>query len=69
MKRDAREQRQPSTPPTCRSVDWYSEGEGRVVDIGSVQLLVGFVGRKGRRVRIAITGPSGTTFQALEKHG
>jgi hypothetical protein len=51
-------------PPTCQSIEWYSEGEERVVDVGGVRIAVRFVGRKGRRARIAITAPPGTVFRA-----
>jgi hypothetical protein len=45
-----------------QSIDWYHPGESRVVEVGGVQVTVRFVGRKGRRGRIAITAPAGPTF-------
>ncbi len=48
--------------PPCRSVDWYSEGESRVVEYNGVQIVVRFVGRKGRRGRIVIEAPEGSEF-------
>jgi hypothetical protein len=39
----------------CQCIDWYHEGEERIVEVGGVQVTVRFVGRKGRRGRIAIT--------------
>jgi hypothetical protein len=52
---------------TCsKSIDWYTEGEARTVDFNGVQVTVRFVGRKGRRGRIAITGPTGAVFRAIE---
>jgi len=50
--------------PACQSIDWYSEGEERIVDAGGIQIAVRFVGRKGRRGRIAITAPPGAVFRA-----
>ncbi len=35
-------------------IDWYSPGESRSVQVGDVRVIVRFVGRKGRRARIAI---------------
>jgi len=46
----------------CRSIDWYSEGQERVVEVAGVRIVISYVGRKGRRARIAITAPSGTTM-------
>ena len=52
---------------TSQSVDWYHEGEERVVEADGVQIVVRFVGRRGRRARIAIVAPAGATFQALDR--
>lgn len=49
-------------PRASRFVAWYSEGERRVVEIDGVRVVIGFVGRKGRRARIAISAPPGATF-------
>ena len=46
------------------SVDWYSEGQTRIVDVDGVQITIRFVGRHGRRARIAISAPPGTVFRA-----
>jgi hypothetical protein len=51
--------------PSSQSIDWYAEGEAREVVIAGVCVVVRFVGRKGRRARIAITGPEGAAFRAL----
>jgi hypothetical protein len=35
-----------STPPrTSRSIDWYAEGQSRVVEVDGVRTTVRFVGR------------------------
>ncbi|MFZ1936271.1 MAG: hypothetical protein WCB27_13255 [Thermoguttaceae bacterium] len=47
-------------------IDWYAEGQSRVVEIGAVQVIVRCVGRKGRRARIAIMAPAGAVFQPLD---
>jgi hypothetical protein len=47
-------------------VDWYAEGEERIVEAGGMQVVVRFVGRKGRRGRIAITAPPGAAFRTLD---
>ena len=48
---------------TSQSIDWYHEGEERVVEADGVQVVVRFVGRRGRRGRIAITAPPGAAFR------
>jgi hypothetical protein len=50
----------------CKSIEWYSEGETRIVDVDGVQISIRFVGRRGRRGRIAITAPPGAMFCAVE---
>ena len=52
---------------TSQCIDWYAEGEERIVEAGGVQIAVRFVGRKGRRGRIAITAPPGATFQLCDR--
>jgi hypothetical protein len=59
---DSRTGTEKAAAPTCRCLDWYSEGETRVVEIDGVRVTVRFVGRKGRRGRIAIEAPAGTVF-------
>jgi hypothetical protein len=54
---------------TCQSIDWYAEGESRVVQIGDVRIEVRMVGRGGRRARIAISAPAGAEFSDNEKAG
>jgi hypothetical protein len=55
--------------PTSKCVDWYHEGECRSVEIGGVRIVIRFVGRRGRRGRIAIEAPAGAVFQALDRGG
>jgi len=56
--------RQPKTEPpqTTQSFDWYSEGEGRIVEVNGVRITVRYVGRKGRRARFVIEAPAGAVF-------
>jgi hypothetical protein len=55
------------TPPDSSCVDWYAAGETRVVEVAGVRVVVRFIGRKGRRGRIAITAPAGAIFHAMER--
>ena len=48
--------------------DWYAEGEDRIVEAGGIQVVVRFVGRKGRRGRIAITAPPGAAFRTRDRN-
>ncbi len=47
---------------TCSCVDWYAEGESRIIECGDVRVTIRFVGRKGRRGRIVIEAPAGASF-------
>jgi len=53
----------PMPRTTCQSIDWFSEGQCRMVEVCGVQMLVRYVGRKGRRARIAIEVPAGAVFR------
>jgi hypothetical protein len=44
------------------SIDWFAAGDAQTVVIGDQEIHIRFVGRKGRRGRIAITAPEGATF-------
>jgi hypothetical protein len=70
MRNVSANQQAPSTvarPDACsQSIDWYSEGETRIVEANGVRVIVRFVGRHGRRGRIAITAPPGATFRSVE---
>ncbi len=48
--------------PSSTSIDWYSEGETRIVEVDGGRVVVRFVGRKGRRGRIVIEAPAGAVF-------
>jgi hypothetical protein len=61
----ARKEREPAKTSQC--IDWYAEGESRIVEINGIRVAVRFVGRKGRRCRIAILGPPGVVFFPLER--
>jgi hypothetical protein len=50
-----------------QSIDWYAEGETRVVEVNGVRIEVRFVGRHGRRCRIAITAPPGAVFRSTDE--
>jgi hypothetical protein len=49
---------------TCQSIDWYGEGQTRVVQFGDVRITVRFLGRHGRRGRILIEAPPGAVFSS-----
>ncbi|MBU4270798.1 MAG: hypothetical protein KKA28_02880 [Planctomycetes bacterium] len=49
-------------------IDWYAEGEERIVEADGIQVVVRFVGRKGRRGRIAITAPPGAAFRTRDRN-
>jgi hypothetical protein len=63
---DATSDRTHAPAETSRCIDWYAEGQSRVVEIGDVQVIVRCLGRKGRRARISITAPAGAVFQTLD---
>jgi hypothetical protein len=54
------------TQGTSQSIEWFHEGETRIVRVNNVQVSVRFVGRRGRRARIAIEAPAGAVFRSLE---
>jgi hypothetical protein len=65
---DSRQAGSPAARPVenSQSIDWYSEGETRIVEVDGVRVVVRFVGRHGRRGRIAITAPPGSTFRSAD---
>jgi hypothetical protein len=56
-----------ATRQTCRSIDWYAEGESRIVETDGVRVEIRYVGRRGRRGRIAIRAPAGAVFRHLDR--
>lgn len=52
--------------PTCQSIDWYHEGESRVVRVAGIEVTVRYVGRQGRRARLAIVAPAGAAYEEIE---
>jgi hypothetical protein len=56
----------PARPHFSQSIDWYSDGESRTIFASGVQITVRFISRKGRRARIAISGPAGAVFRVLD---
>jgi hypothetical protein len=52
----------PGNQAVSQSIDWYHEGESRTVEIGDLYVTVRFIGRKGRRARIALVAPAGASF-------
>ena len=58
------------TPANCErstSIEWYSEGQSRIVEVGKIEITIRYVARKGRRSRIAITAPPGAVFRVAEQ--
>ena len=51
-----------SAAERCVCIDWYAEGESRTIEVDGVRITVRFIGRKGRRGRIAIEAPAGAVF-------
>ena len=66
--RDAAANRELPSATVSQCIDWYAEGEERIVDAGGIRVVIRFVGRKGRRGRIAITAPPGAAFRACERN-
>lgn len=52
----------PSQTATSQCIDWYTPGDLCEIECGDVRMTVRFVGRKGRRGRIAIEASPGTVF-------
>jgi hypothetical protein len=50
--------------PICQSIEWYAEGQIRVVEVDGVRVEVHVIGRKGRRTRIEIMAPAGAVFRS-----
>ena len=59
------------TPPSAsgsQSIEWYADGQERIVEAGGIQVVVRLMGRKGRRARIAITAPPGAAFRTRTRN-
>lgn len=54
-------------PPSSTSIEWYSEGQSRIVEVDGIEITIRYVARKGRRSRIAITAPGGAVFRVVEQ--
>ena len=39
---------------TCRCIDWFSEGDAKLLEVDGIRVTVKLIGRKARRARIAI---------------
>lgn len=62
------DERTPAEAQMSTFIDWYSEGETRVVEVHGVRVIVRFVGRKRRRGRIVIEAPAGAVFLGVACH-
>jgi hypothetical protein len=49
-----------------QTIDWYSEGESRIVEVDGVRVEVRYVVRNGRRCRIVINAAPVATFRSSE---
>jgi hypothetical protein len=58
--------RQYGPPKTASCIDWFSEGEAKVVEVVGIKITIRFIGRKGRRARIAIVAPAGAEFRTVD---
>ncbi len=50
-------------------VDWFSQGESCSLQIGETSVVIRFIGRKGRRARIAVTAMPGTNSVLVQSEG
>jgi hypothetical protein len=48
-------------------IDWFSVGEATRIRLGESEVIVHFVGRKGRRCRIRIVAPEGSIFSSVDR--
>jgi hypothetical protein len=58
----------PPSASASQDIDWYSAGDELIVEADGVQVVVRFVGRKGRRGRIKITAPPGAEFRTRARN-
>jgi hypothetical protein len=66
--RDAAANRDLPSVTVSQCIDWYTEGEERIVEADGIRIAVRFMGRKGRRGRIAIMAPPGAAFLACDRN-
>jgi hypothetical protein len=52
-----------------QSIEWYADGQLRMVEADGIQITIRLVGRKGRRARIAVTAPPGAVFRSVDLNG
>ena len=57
----------PADLSICQSIDWFSEGEAKTVEVAGLQITVRFIGQKGRRSRISIEAPAGAVFRGVDR--
>ena len=57
-----------SASSCSRSSEWVHEGQERIMEVDGVTVRIRFIGRKGRRARIAIVAPPGAAFRTVEIH-
>ena len=51
---------------TSQSIEWYHEGQSRLVSVNGIDVVIRLVTRKNRKARIAIEAPAGALFRSLE---
>ena len=51
---------------TCQCIEWYHDGQSRLVSVNGIDVVIRLVGRKNRKARIAIEAPAGALFRSLE---
>ena len=56
------------TQPTgsSQSIEWYHDGQSRLVSVNGIDVVIRYVGSKSRKARIAIEAPAGASFRSLE---
>jgi len=52
--------------PSRTMIVWVYKGEANVVEVNGVRIVVRFVGRRGRRGRIAIEAAPGAVFRGMK---
>lgn len=56
----------PADGKNVESTTWFSPGQSRSVLVNGIEIVVRFVGRKGRRGRICVTAPAESIFVEAE---